>query len=165
VLGAVEEGRSGVASGVNNAVARVAGLLAIAALGAVVSGSFASRLDHDLAGARLTPPARVAVARDRTRPLVTDVGAVPAADRTVVHRALVEASVHAFRIGIGIGAGLALLGGAVALVGIENPRRRVACADCPGGALAGASLVLAHDDGSAGAPPAPVAALADSGRQ
>ena len=95
---------------------------------------------------------------------MTDAGAVPAADRAVVHRALVEASVHAFRIGIGIGAGLALLGGAVALVGIENPRRRVACADCPGGALAGASSALARDDGPAGAPSAPVGALADSGR-
>jgi EmrB/QacA subfamily drug resistance transporter len=164
VLGAVEPGHSGVASGVNNAVARVAGLLAIAALGAVVSGSFTARLDHDLAGARLTPQARVAVARARTRPLVTDAGAVPAADRAVVHRALVEASVHAFRIGIGIGAGLALLGGAVALVGIENPRRRVPCADCPGGALAGASSALARDDDSADSLSVPVGALADSGR-
>jgi EmrB/QacA subfamily drug resistance transporter len=163
VLGAVEPGHSGVASGVNNAVARVAGLLAIAALGAIVSGSFASRLDHDLAGARLTPQARTFVARARTRPLVTDAGAVPGAERPVVHRALVEASVRAFRIGIGIGAGLALLGGAIALVGIENPRRSVACADCPGGALAGASSVLARDDGSAGARSAPVVAAPESG--
>ncbi len=38
-----------------------------------------------------------------------------------------------------IGALLAALGGLVALVGIENPRRKVPCVDCPGGALAGAS--------------------------
>jgi predicted MFS family arabinose efflux permease len=162
VLSSVQPGHSGLASGVNNAVARVAGLLAIAALGAVVSASFASRLDHDLAGARITPQAHAAVARARTRPLVTDAGAVPAADRAVVQRALVEASVYAFRIGIGIGAGLALLGGAIALVGIENPRRRVACVDCPGGALAGASSAIAQDDGSVGALSAPVVAAADS---
>ena len=39
VLGSVEPGHSGLASGVNNAVARVAGLIAIAALGAVVAGN------------------------------------------------------------------------------------------------------------------------------
>jgi EmrB/QacA subfamily drug resistance transporter len=38
VLGAVEEHRAGIASGVNNAVARIAGLLAIAVVGAVVAG-------------------------------------------------------------------------------------------------------------------------------
>src|SRR5262249_41906494 len=44
VLGSVEKGHSGLASGVNNAVSRIAGLLAIAALGAVVSGTFQTRL-------------------------------------------------------------------------------------------------------------------------
>src|SRR5437764_2123892 len=58
VLSSVEPGHSGLASGVNNAVARIAGLLAIAALGAVVAGSFQRRLDHNLAGASLPPAAR-----------------------------------------------------------------------------------------------------------
>jgi hypothetical protein len=80
-----------------------------------------------------------AVVNDRTRALVTSVGGVPRAERKEVHAALVNASVYAFRIGLGIGAGLVVLGGVVALLGIENPRRRVSCADCPGGALAGAS--------------------------
>ncbi len=40
---------------------------------------------------------------------------------------------------MGIGAGLTILGGVIALIGIANPRREVPCADCPGGALAGAS--------------------------
>ncbi len=145
VLGSVEPGHSGLASGVNNAVARVAGLLAIAALGAVVSSSFASRLDHDLRGAHLSPQARAFVAAARRRPLVTTVSAVPAADRATIHRALVDASVDAFRIGIGIGAGLAAVGGVIALIGIENPRRRVKCVDCPGGALAPANQELAHE--------------------
>jgi len=139
VLGSVDSRRSGLASGVNNAVARVAGLIAIAALGAVVSGSFQSRLDGDLGGRPLTGQARAAVAVARHRPLVINVSGVPPAARPAVHAALVEASVHAFRIGIAIAAMLAIAGGLVALVGIVNPQRAVRCADCPGGALAGSS--------------------------
>jgi EmrB/QacA subfamily drug resistance transporter len=139
VLGSVEQGHSGLASGVNNAVARMAGLIGIAALGAVVSGSFASRLDHDLAARSLSPQTRSVAEGDRTSPLVIDVARLHGSEQTVVRAALVDSSVHSFRIGMGIGAGLAILGGVVALVGIENPRRRVPSADCPGGALAGAS--------------------------
>jgi hypothetical protein len=157
VLGSVEEGHAGLASGVNNAVARVAGLIAIAALGAVVAGSFQSRLDADLAHQPLTPSARAAVNVARKRPLVINAGGVPAAERPVVHAALVDASVHAFRIGMAISGGLAILGGVVALIGIENPRRRVPCADCPGGALVGASPDAVRDAPRPVAVPAPSA--------
>jgi EmrB/QacA subfamily drug resistance transporter len=136
VLSSVAAGHSGAASGVNNAVARVAGLLAIAALGAVVSGSFARQLDHDLAAKPVTPQTRVAVNAHRTRPLVTDASDVPPAQRALVETALVDSSVQAFRTGMLIAAALVGLGGVISLVGIENPRPRVRCADCPGGALA-----------------------------
>jgi EmrB/QacA subfamily drug resistance transporter len=139
VLGAVEPGHSGVASGVNNAIARVAQLLAVAAIGAVVASAFAGRLDSNLSGHRLTTQASAVVAQDRTRALVTTVSRVPAPERAEVHRALVGASVYAFRVSLAIAAGLAVIGGLVALAGIENPRRKVPCSDCPGGALAGAS--------------------------
>jgi hypothetical protein len=138
VLGAVELGHSGVASGINNMVARVAGLLAIAALGAVVAGAFQQRLHQDVARQPLSVQARSVVARDENRPLVINTRGVPPAERPVVRHALVDASVHAFRFGMLIAAILAAFGGLIGLVGIENPRRKVACEDCPGGALAGA---------------------------
>jgi MFS family permease len=53
VMGAVEPGHTGVASGVNNAVARVAGLLAIALLGMLLSAAFVAALDQPEARARL----------------------------------------------------------------------------------------------------------------
>jgi EmrB/QacA subfamily drug resistance transporter len=139
VLGSVEPGHSGLASGANNAVARIASLLAVAAVGAVLSAAFASRLDQALAHDNLSQQAMAAVNRAKATPLVTSVGGVPTAERATVHAALVDASVYAFHIGLGISGGLAALGGIVALIGIENPRRRVGCADCPGGALVGAS--------------------------
>jgi EmrB/QacA subfamily drug resistance transporter len=133
VLGSVEPGHSGLASGVNNAVSRVAGLIAVAAIGAVVAGAFQTRLDSQLRGTPLTAGARAAVRADRARPLVTSVQNVPAGQRPVVHVALVSASVYAFRIGMVISAALALIGGLASLVGIENPRRRVSAEDCHGG--------------------------------
>jgi MFS family permease len=111
VLGSVPGGRSGLASGANNAVARIASLLAIAAVGAAVSAGFASRLDRDL-GHRA--PAAI-----RTRPLITSASHQPA----VVHHALIDASVHGFRIGMEIAAALVALGGVIALIGIEKRPR------------------------------------------
>jgi EmrB/QacA subfamily drug resistance transporter len=137
VLGSVEPGHSGLASGVNNAVARVASLIAIAAIGAVVAGSFQARLDRDLAGQRLTAQSQTAVAVARSRPLVTSASGVSPSQRPAVHAALTDASVHGFRIGMLIAAVLAMLGGLASLIGIENPRRRVPCVECPGGALVG----------------------------
>src|SRR4051794_4292704 len=55
VLADADERNAGIASGINNAVARVASLLAVAALGAVVSASFTSSIDASLGDMRLSP--------------------------------------------------------------------------------------------------------------
>ncbi len=54
VLDSVDEHHVGIASGVNNGVSRVAGLLAIAVLGAVISANFSSALDDELGPAPLS---------------------------------------------------------------------------------------------------------------
>jgi EmrB/QacA subfamily drug resistance transporter len=151
VLGSVEPGHSGLASGVNNAVARVAGLVAVAALGAVVASTFSHRLETRLQGHPLSARTRSAVHADRTRPLLTSVQNVSHAEQPLVHGALVNASVFAFRIAMLIAAALALLGGLVSLVGIVNPRRRVSAEDCRAGPVG------INPDAARAAPAAPAA--------
>jgi EmrB/QacA subfamily drug resistance transporter len=116
VLNSVPTGRSGLASGTNNAVARIGSLLAIAAVGAAVSAAFVARAERDLAHRPLSPQVRTEI---RTRPLVTSAPGASGA----VHASLVDASVHSFRIGMEIAAALAALGGVIALIGIENRPR------------------------------------------
>ena len=53
VMNSIKQSRAGAASGINNAVARVAGVLAIAVLGVVMVSVFAYRLNHNLAHIRL----------------------------------------------------------------------------------------------------------------
>ena len=140
VLGAVEGSHAGVASGANNAIARVAGLVAIAAVGAAVAAQFATRLDDQLHTGARSPATAAAVAQARTKPLVIDTTGFPPAERPQARAALVSASIDGYRLAIGIAAGLALLSGTISLVWIANPRRKVPAAECPGGALCGASI-------------------------
>jgi EmrB/QacA subfamily drug resistance transporter len=139
VLADADERNAGIASGINNAIARIASLLAVAALGAAVAASFASTIDRELAGVPLSPSSRVAVERAKKQTLASvDVSRLPPGQRLPVAKAVQDASVHAFHLGIGMSAALVALGGLIGLVGIVNPRRTVPCADCPGGALVAA---------------------------
>jgi EmrB/QacA subfamily drug resistance transporter len=142
VLSDADESNAGIASGVNNAVARVAGLIAIAAIGAIISAQFKTSLEQNLAGIRLSPAARTAVEAARGQTLAH----VDAARAGVQAAHAVEsASVEAFHVGIGIAAGLVALGGVLGLVGISNPRRTVRCEDCAGGQIAGQPLDAANE--------------------
>lgn len=119
VLGSVPQHHAGVASGTNNAIARVASLVAIAAVGAVVADRYGAALDSALAGRTLPASQRAAVATVRDRPL-----AGGSAQGEPLDSAVRSASVTAFHWGMGVGGGLVVLGGAISLVGIANPRRR-----------------------------------------
>jgi hypothetical protein len=119
VLADADESNAGIASGVNNAIARVASLLCIAALGAVVAAQFSSSLDEQLGGR--TSPA-IEQARKET---LANIPGIPEVR---------QASEHAYHVGIGVSAALVALGGILGLAGIRNPRREVKCADCAEGA-------------------------------
>jgi Major Facilitator Superfamily len=139
VLADADDSNAGIASGVNNAIARVASLVAIAAVGAVVASVFGSRLDDEVGAAALKRP-EVAreVAKAKRQPLATlSVQGVPDDLAASLSEAAEDSSVHAFRVGLGIATGLVALGGVLGLVGIVNARRRVEAAECPGGQFVG----------------------------
>jgi EmrB/QacA subfamily drug resistance transporter len=138
VLADADESNAGIASGVNNAIARVAGLVAIAAVGAVVASSFQSRLEDEVGDQANRPEVAAALENAEGQPLsAVEVEGVPEDVAETVREGAQDASVGAFRVGVGIATMLVALGGILGLVGIRNPRRRVAAADCPGGQLAG----------------------------
>ena len=132
------EQQAGIASGVNNAVARVAGLLGTAAVGAAISSAFASSVDAHLRGVALGGAARNAVAAAKRLPLgKPGVHGVPAAQAHAVSLAAERASLHSFHLGMAIAAVLVAIGGVVGFTGIRNPRARVPARDCAGGQLVG----------------------------
>jgi hypothetical protein len=139
VLADADEHNAGIASGVNNAIARVAGLVAIAAVGAVVAASFASKLEDEVGAAALRrPEVAKAVQEAERQPLSTvSVQGVPEDVQASVRESAADASVSAFHVGLGIAATLVGLGGLLGLLAITNVRRTVAAADCPGGQLVG----------------------------
>jgi EmrB/QacA subfamily drug resistance transporter len=159
VLSDADEANAGVASGVNNAVARVAGLIGIASVGAVISAQFKSALDERLAGIAISPAARAVVSQARQQTLAR---VDPAHAGVAIARAVQESSVYAFHVGIVISAVLVAIGGVLGLAGIRNPRREVRCADCAGGQLAGQPLDAGQERTPAVAPVPVGAAAADT---
>src|SRR5215208_1595138 len=145
VLSDADERNAGIASAVNNAIARVAGLVAIAAIGALVAGQYGSRLSDALGGLRGQPEVADAVVAVRDRPfaVVRPAGMEPGlADEFA--RAQQEASVDSFHFGIGIAVVLVALGGVLGLTGIRNPRRDVEAEGCPGGQFVGIPEEASH---------------------
>jgi hypothetical protein len=67
VMNSVPREQAGVASGVNNAVSRIASLLAIAVFGIVALHAFATGLNRNLAEAGLADPARAQIEEQKGR--------------------------------------------------------------------------------------------------
>ena len=109
VMESVAPGAVGTASGVNNAIASVAGLLAIASLGMVMSGTFDSHLRRDLAAANVSQvTADAVIAQHAKLAAIEPPGSASADTRRAIHRAVDEAFVSGFRRVMLIAASLAL---------------------------------------------------------
>jgi EmrB/QacA subfamily drug resistance transporter len=121
VMGSVEAQHSGVASGINNAVARAAGLLAIAALGLVVVARFNRVLDGELATKSLSRVASLVVEQQRGKLVGADLSEVgDAAVRAALRGAFADAYVAGFRAAMLVSAGLSLLGAICALALVQS---------------------------------------------
>jgi EmrB/QacA subfamily drug resistance transporter len=121
VMGAVDQRWAGAASGINNAVARIAGMLAVAVLGAIAVGIFGSALDARMDRIGVAPEVRRAVEAQASRLAEAAVPPSAAGDqRAALDAALNDAFLHAFRVVMLTAAGLALASGLCAALTLDT---------------------------------------------
>jgi EmrB/QacA subfamily drug resistance transporter len=121
VMGAVEERHAGVASGINNAVSRTAGLISIAALGIVMTGAFARNFNARLQALDLPVETRAALEAQSSRLATINISdELNVETKQAIKRAVEESFVGGFRVVIMIAAALALAGGLCAWLLIEG---------------------------------------------
>jgi hypothetical protein len=136
-LNSVEERHVGIASGINNGVSRVAGLLAIAILGALIAGQFSSTIDSNLSGKQLSAQAQTSVDKAKDKPLGTAAtGDLAPVEAATVNAAVTDASEKSFHLGVAVGGILMILGGILAGIGLRNPKRQSEY-EAPGAVTAG----------------------------
>jgi len=110
VMGAVDQDLAGTASGINNAFARVAGLLAVAVIGVALVAAFRYRLDSQIANVPMTAEIRQQIEADSIHlaamSVPTDLGEEA---RSLVSLSIRTSFVFAFRFLMAICTVLALL--------------------------------------------------------
>ena len=115
VMNSVEQERAGTASGINNAVARVAGVLAVAVLGAVMAAAFAYSLPRSLA--RLNLNAGIVQQLESNVARLGSLDAPPGVDSQTaaeIRSAIAEAFIFGFRLIVLVCAVLAIASAGVA---------------------------------------------------
>lgn len=121
VMNAVPEKRAGVASGVNNAVSRIGGLLGVAVLGIVIVYTFNHELDRRLAPMDLAPEVRRSIDNQRVRLAGAELpSGIDERTRVALRQAIEEAFVFGFRRVMLTSMVLALMSALVAYTMIEN---------------------------------------------
>jgi EmrB/QacA subfamily drug resistance transporter len=123
---AVEPRYSGAASGVNNAVARIAALLAVAILGAIMISVFSASLQHEITAISLSPGQQSTIISQSGKLAgITIPSTFDAGSRELANQAIATSFVSGYRWSMGICAVLALLACAICLIVLpKNPEVR-----------------------------------------
>ena len=125
VMTSVPADHTGAASGVNNAVSRVAGLIAVAVFSMVMLAAFERRLERGLEELPISKSVRSEIRTQATRlAAIQPPSSLDASNREGARRVIDEAFVAGFRRVAAAAAGLALLGAVVAWLMIEDRARR-----------------------------------------
>jgi MFS family permease len=115
VMNSVTENRAGIASGVNNAVSRTAGLLAVAVFGLIMFHSFNGRLEQRLNQTPMPVDVRQALNDQRIRLAAVEIPRNANEEtRQAIKQVINECFVFGFRRVMLVGAVLALAGAAIA---------------------------------------------------
>ncbi len=121
VMGAVETRHAGLASGINNAVSRTAGLLSIAVMGLIVLTTFNSGLDTRMARLEIPHAVQHLLDDQRMKLAGAEVPASLGAEaRGAFEQAIAESFVDSFRLAMVIAAGLALASALMAFLTIKG---------------------------------------------
>jgi EmrB/QacA subfamily drug resistance transporter len=121
VMNAVDTESAGIASGVNNAVSRVAGLLSIALFGMILSSTFSAELERRLAALPIEQAARQEVMAHRGQLGAAEPPAgISAEEAAVVRDAIARSFVKGFQDLMRISAGLSVLAAACAFFWIRG---------------------------------------------
>lgn len=124
VMNAVPGNRVGIASGINNAVSRTAGLLAIAIFGIVMLNVFNRSLDRQLAAQDVPAVARHSLDEQRINLAAAKIAdEIPPPLRDVLGKVIDQSFVEGFRTVTLVGAALALASGIASLLLISGRAR------------------------------------------
>jgi hypothetical protein len=123
VMNSVETHQAGVASGVNNAASRVAGLLGVAVMSIIIATAFNAGLDRRLLSLDLSTETRALVDEQRVNLAAAQVSVEAGGDtQAALDRAFKEAYVSGFRLVMLFAAGLALTSAVTAGAMIEGKK-------------------------------------------
>jgi len=124
VMNSVSEERAGTASGINNAVSRLAGVLSIAALGIVMLTTFSQNFSSRLDRLDLEPQIRMAIESQRVKLAAIEIPqVVDTRVKEEIRRAIADSFIASFRLVMIVASALAILSSATAKFMIEDKQR------------------------------------------